>query len=98
MWVIHDTVTPFIIIKNRKVSTMDNEFKCPYCGRNMILGSIAGDGRGPIVWIPDSEKEKGFLDRITTEHSVLAKAKILKRTRLDSYQCLSCKKIIVDMK
>lgn len=76
---------------------MENDMKCPYCGRIMIRGSIAGDGRGPLVWIPDSEKEKGFLDRITTEHAVLAKAKVISKTKLSCYRCLACNKIVVDL-
>ncbi|MDF2485493.1 MAG: hypothetical protein K0R46_1661 [Herbinix sp.] len=71
--------------------------KCPYCGDEMASGCITGDGRMPFQWYPDSDMQKGFWDRITTMHEVLAKASIITKTKLRGYQCLACKKIIIDM-
>ena len=76
---------------------MENDVRCPYCGSNMISGCIASDIRNPLVWIPDNEKEKGFLDRITTEHEVIKKAKLFTKTRLGCYRCLVCNKIVIDL-
>lgn len=71
--------------------------RCPYCEIEMTSGKIAGDGRAPFVWLSDHEEKKGFLDRLTTTHPVLAEAKIFKRTTLNGYKCKVCNKIIIDL-
>lgn len=67
---------------------------CPYCGKEMHLGSIYQD-RYALKWIPE-ENDKGLLLQwlskgirltdLTTNYSV------------DSFYCNKCEKIIIDTK
>lgn len=37
--------------------------KCPFCEREMVAGTLSGDGRSPVLWEMEGKK-LGVLDKL----------------------------------
>lgn len=71
---------------------------CPYCGAEMVNGSLIADGRNgaDLYWMPKGQ-DVAFL---RTREKVEKKGGILfgmpgSAPRMESYRCAACKKLIV---
>ena len=67
---------------------------CPYCGKEMKKGVLAGSVHN-LLW-KEGDEIPGAIDRITgTGQLSAAKIKLAQLT-MDSYFCKSCQKLIID--
>lgn len=76
---------------------MDN--KCPYCGKDMLVGELNGDGRSSVRF--ESENDKlTILDRMVTEKGSVTSAKhtCMGKFHIPALYCDYCGKIILDAK
>lgn len=68
--------------------------KCPYCGREMVEGTIYGD-RYQMKWLPKTQKlvmgiwAKGGLG--------LGQGGLMGRSSVEASLCSSCQKLIIDI-
>lgn len=69
--------------------------QCPYCGKDMVKGTILGD-RYQLKWMPE---DKGLLLGIWAHGSVaLGKGGgLIGRPKVESFFCESCKKMVIDL-
>jgi hypothetical protein len=80
----------FFFLANQRSYTM----KCPFCGSEMVEGTIYGD-RYQLKWLPKTQKltlgvwVKGGL--------ALGKGGFLGRSRVESSLCSSCQKMVIDL-
>lgn len=76
---------------------MDN--KCPYCGKDMIIGELNGDGRSSVRFEADDDK-LSVLDRMVTEKGSVSSAKhtFAGKFHIPAFFCNCCDKIIIDTK
>ena len=68
--------------------------KCPYCGGEMVEGTIYGD-RYQLKWLPKTQKLMmgiWVMDGLRLGHSGLAG-----RSRVEASLCESCQKMVIDM-
>ena len=73
--------------------------KCPYCGKDMLMGELNGDGRSSVRF--ESENDKlSFLDRMVTEKGEVTSAKhtYMGKFHIPALYCEYCEKIIIDAK
>ena len=68
---------------------------CPYCGREMKVGILSGDGRSPVTW-KQGEKKAGIMDAIVGSGTVTAARRTLTTFTIESWYCPDCKKMIFD--
>lgn len=73
---------------------MKDDSFCPYCGKEMHLGSIYQD-RFALKWIP-GEKDKGFLLQAFSKGIKLTD--LTSNGSVESLYCNECEKIIIDTK
>ena len=71
--------------------------KCPYCGKEMVLGYI--QGRDDVVW---SERKRmvAALPSMNSNAIYLgenAEKGPFSGTAVEAYRCVECKKLIVDL-
>ena len=67
--------------------------KCPYCGQEMIVGSILQDGHA-LKWVP-SNKDRGILN-FTPLVKGIKLTSILDDLRVKTFYCEKCRKFIID--
>ena len=67
---------------------------CPYCGKEMQKGILAGDVRS-LAW-KEGEKGPGAVDFIAGIGRLSAAKTKLTWMRLESHYCKSCQKLIID--
>lgn len=64
---------------------------CPYCNEEMQKGRIQGDTYA-LSWIPEGERT------LFPRHSIrLGERSIFRLSKIESYYCLECKKLITDL-
>ncbi|WP_425449202.1 PF20097 family protein [Dethiothermospora halolimnae] len=69
---------------------------CPYCGIEMTIGMIEGDGRMSLIWREYGEKI-GWLDRVLKKKNVIAEAHVFGKSAVGAYKCEECNKIIIEL-
>ena len=68
---------------------------CPYCGKEMIRGTMSGDARHGLHW-KEGAKKTGFVDDLRGSHTVTAAKCGFLLFKLESHFCPDCKKMIID--
>lgn len=70
--------------------------KCPYCSKEMKLGSI--DVYDTLSWTPKGESRKGITKYSVAKNGIiLSKYYLLSAASKESYFCPDCQKIIIDI-
>lgn len=70
--------------------------KCPYCDREMKLGTI--NASNLLSWTPDGESASGITRWAKSPNAVvLAKWYGLIDASIEAFYCEECKKIIIDV-
>ena len=69
--------------------------KCPYCDREMRLGTLSGDGRKKLHW-KEGNKKPSFGDLIAGIGQVKGVRYGLASFKIDAWYCKNCRKIIMD--
>lgn len=71
------------------------ELKCPYCGKEMKLGSI--DVYDTLSWSPYGESRRGLTKRSMAKNGILlAEIHHSSITSKESYFCSDCQKVILN--
>lgn len=68
--------------------------KCPYCENEMQNGSIVGDGRTKVHWVPEGEKY-GLMDALAGKGRLDANYTFA-AFNIEANYCKTCKKMIID--
>ncbi|MBU9734900.1 PF20097 family protein [Diplocloster agilis] len=67
--------------------------KCPYCDKEMIVGSISQD-RYALKWVP-ADKDKGILN-FTPLVKGIKLTSMMDDLRVKVYYCEQCRKFLID--
>lgn len=67
--------------------------KCPYCDKEMIIGSISQD-RYALKWVP-ADKDKGILN-FTPLVKGIKLTSMMDDLRVKVYYCEQCRKFVMD--
>ncbi|MCU6733641.1 PF20097 family protein [Diplocloster agilis] len=67
--------------------------KCPYCDKEMIIGSISQD-RYALKWVP-ADKDKGILN-FTPLVKGIKLTSMMDDLRVKVYYCEQCRKFLID--
>lgn len=67
--------------------------KCPYCEKEMMIGSIAQD-RYSLKWVP-AEMDRGFLN-FTPFIKGIRLTSMMDDMRVKVFYCEECRKFIID--
>lgn len=67
--------------------------KCPYCDKEMIVGSISQD-RYALKWVP-ADKNKGILN-FTPLVKGIKLTSMMDDLRVKVYYCEQCRKFLID--
>ncbi len=69
--------------------------KCPYCNDEMKKGTITGDGRAKVKWVPEGDKI-GAGDLFTEKGVLSAPTYSMSKFKMSSFYCERCKKMMFD--
>ena len=71
--------------------------QCPYCGQEMKLGRLHGEGGHAVLWLPDKTEYKQWLltEKRVEEYGgvvldTVSKIGFFAKTKPESYWCSSC--------
>lgn len=67
--------------------------KCPFCSKNMIVGSITQD-RYALKWVP-IDKDRGILN-FTPVVKGIKLTSIMEEATVKVFHCEQCRKFIID--
>ena len=67
--------------------------KCPYCDKEMIIGSISQD-RYALKWVP-ADRDKGILN-FTPLVKGIKLTSMMDDLRVKVYYCEQCRKFVMD--
>lgn len=75
--------------------------KCPYCGGNLIAGTLYTCNSGIVYWLPDGQTLGLFYNPIKDKKLLDAGSIIFHTTgmgicEITSHVCKECKKLIID--
>ncbi len=68
---------------------------CPYCGKEMKIGIMSGDGRQGITW-KEGEGRAGLIDKLYGSGKITAAKWKLTQFTIEANFCPDCKKMIID--
>ena len=68
---------------------------CPFCGNEMIPGTVAGDGRQKVVWNSPGVK-RSITDALTGKGMIENVSYTLTRFGIRADYCPQCEKMIFD--
>lgn len=69
--------------------------ECPYCHEAMILGELVTP-RDPIHWYPKTEEDLFDFEKDNMK-IVVAKWRLIRKSRKESWVCPACMKMVVDL-
>ena len=68
---------------------------CPICGKEMVHGTLSGDGRSAVRW-EEEETKRPFMDKLVGIGKVTAAKHTLTTFTIEADYCRFCKKMMFD--